>query len=733
MAQGKASAISVTKLMGSLREVMAKEMSITKRVNAILTLLCEQLQAPTAVLYMLRPGDVLERSIMIGRTLNLPAFVRVGEELFGQSALERKVIQTNTKRNKTILMVPIIRGNQLLGVLGLFAKHKFYFENEIIETVQNVTMVLAEFLTELSTNKNKADLSTVSFSRTLEGRSLVKGFALGEVLLHRRIEASGPILTSHPESEKKRLGAAFTRVQNLIKRRLARPTTPLEEKELFETYLLFLNDAEWKKKVESAVATGLSAQVALQKIGDETVEKMRTIADPYLKERARDFQDLTGKLMQALLQKRTKKKLSGNKILVADTLGAADLLDYDLKHIKGIVLEDGSQTTHVVIVARAYRIPLIGAVKDALKLFEEGAPMALNAVNGKVYFRPSDEILDILRNYQKTLSKKERLQARNRDKPAETKDGKKISLMLNMGVTGGVERLPPCDGIGLYRTELLFMTSKSLPDIRSQTETYRRVLVQAKNKPVTFRTLDIGSDKVLPYFEQQGEENPAMGWRSIRMALDRRVLLRNQVRALLRATAGNVLQIMFPMVTTVAEFVEAKRTLDLELKNAVLHREKTPKEIVVGTMLEVPALIFQLDNLLPLVDFISVGTNDLAQFVFAADRTNTLISNRYDTLSPAFLKILKLIIDKCHTYGVKCSICGEMASHPVEAATLIALGVENLSMSPEALEAVKTTIRSLNFGKFRKYLLSQLESRLPSLRETLFSYLRDHHVHLGEI
>jgi len=293
--------------------------------------------------------------------------------------------------------------------------------------------------------------------------------------------------------------------------------------------------------------------------------------------------------------------------------------------------------------------------------------------------------------------------------------------------------LPNCDGIGLYRTELLFMTSKSLPDVRSQTEAYRRVIVQAKNKPVVFRTLDIGSDKVLPYFEQQGEENPAMGWRSIRMTLDRRALLRSQIRALLRATAGNTLRIMFPMITTVAEYLDARETLNLELKDAILHREKTPKEIIVGTMLEVPALIFQLDNLLPLVDFISIGTNDLAQFMFAADRSNTQIANRYDVLSPAFLRAIRYIVEQCDRYKVHCSVCGEMASRPLEAITLMALGVRTLSMSPEAVEAVKTAIRSMNLSQYETYLLSQLGSRQPSLREALFSYLRDHNVQLGEI
>lgn len=725
---------SVPILMSGLREIMAKEMSATKRLNAVLTLLCEQLHMPTAVLYMMRPGDVLERYMLVGRVLTLPNFVRIGEDIVGRVALNRKVdLEQRTSSYKTILAVPVIRGNELIAVLELLSKRNEVLPPELVEAVQNVTMVLAEFLMELAVKNTANPLRNVPVSRILEGNELVRGFALGEALIHRRLDVSGPILTAHPDKEVKSLGYAFSRVQGVIKRRLMRLSTPPEEKEIFETYLLFLNDETWKSKVVSVIQTGLTAQAALQKVGDEMLDEMRSISDAYLKERARDFQDLVARLMQALLKKSGKKKLTGNRILVADTLGAAELLDYDLKHIKGIILEDSSQTSHVVIVARAYRIPLIGSVKGALKTLEEAAPVAFDTVRGRVYLRPSDETLDELKNHKKLLQKIERVQNRNKEKNSETKDGVSISLMVNLGISGGVEKLPFSDGVGLYRTELLFMTTKSLPDVKNQTDAYKRVIAMARNKPVVFRTLDIGSDKVLPYFEKQNEENPAMGWRSIRMVLDRRALLRNQLRALLRATAGTELCVMFPMISEVVEFIEAKKTLKIEVKNAMMRKEKLPTQIKVGTMLEVPSLIFQLDNLLPLVDFISIGTNDLAQFMFAADRTNPQISSRYDVLSPAFLRALKYVIEKCEEYHVKCSVCGEMASRPLEALALIALGGRCLSMSPEALGAIKTAIRSVNLKQFKAYLFSLMESCCPSLRKDLFSYLRDHHVEIGEI
>ena len=725
---------SVSDLMESLRKLMAKEMSFKRRLDAVLTLLCETLYVPTAVLYMMRPGDILERYKMLGQPVTLPAFMRLGEGVVGRVALDKKMVLENVKsaKYKTVLAVPVIRGNEVLAVLALIAKKNIVFKQDVIDAVQNVSMVLAEFLTENDTDKsNLSPLNDSAVSKSYEGIGMVNGFALGEVLLHRRVEMEGPILALHPKHEVKRLNSAFARVQGAIRRRLARVASASEERELFDSYLLFLSDEEWKSKVVATIMTGLSAPAALQKIADEMLDKMRLVSDSYIRERARDFQGLTVRLMGALVRKRGKKKLTGSKILVADTLGAAELLDYDLKHIKGIIVEDGSQTSHIVIVAKAYRIPLLGGVQMATRLLEDTALVALDTTVGKVYVRPTDEVLDGLKNRQKQWKKTQTIQNKNQDKPSITRDNVPVSLMLNLGVSGAWEKLPVADGIGLYRTELLFMTSKKLPDLATQTDAYKRALVLAKNKPVIFRTLDIGSDKVLPYFENQNEKNPALGWRSIRMVLDRRALLRTQLRALLRATAGKTLHVMFPMVTEVGEFIEAKRTLELEVANARLRKEKLPSEIKVGTMLEVPALLFQLDYLLPLVDFVSVGTNDLAQFMFAADRTNPQIARRYDVLSPAFLKTIKYIVDYCNKYHVKCSVCGEMAASALGAVALLGLGVRTLSMSPDSVAAVKTAIRTLSLKKFRVYLLSQLNSRQSSLRATLFSYLRDHHVQIG--
>jgi len=722
--------VAVRSLMSSLRDVMAKEMSAPKRLEKILTLVCEKLYVDICGLYMMRPGDVLELYLTMGRDAALVPFVRLGEGNIGATMLAREsmLVSHKTGKIKAEAYVPLIKGNRQVGVLALMRKKAFPFTDLTVDAVENVAMVLSEFLTESTLDKNSKALDNIAGPRVLEGTGLVAGVALGYPLLHHRTEQVEHILSSNPEREQKRLVAALSRVQQMIERHLRRMSNTQEQKDIFETYLLFLKDKGWQDKVMAAVSSGLTAEAAVQKIGDETEERMSAVNDPYLRERVHDFRDLTARLMRVLMRGKKTHRLTGNTILIADSLGAAELMDYDLKYVKGLILEEGSQTMHVVIVARAYRIPFICGIKNATRLLDEKSLLAMDATTGTVYIKPSDEILENLKNRQRIMRRQQALHSKERDKPAVTKDGITVSLNLNLGMMkeGVLMDMPYFDGVGLYRTELLFMTEKELPSVKVQTEAYRRALLMAKGKPVVFRTLDIGSDKVLPYLKKTGEENPALGWRSIRMTLDRRALLRTQLKALIRGAAGQKLNVMFPMVTNIAEFLEAKKTLNIELANAKRRREKLPVEVRVGTMLEVPALLFELDNLLQLVDFISIGTNDLAQFIFAADRANALIWNRYDVLAPAFLKLLFQIKQKCERFNIPCSICGEMASKPLESLTLVALGFTSLSMSPDAIGSVKSAIRSLNCSAFAEYVVAQLGSAQPSLRGRLFSYLQDH-------
>ena len=270
------------------------------------------------------------------------------------------------------------------------------------------------------------------------------------------------------------------------------------------------------------------------------------------------------------------------------------------------------------------------------------------------------------------------------------------------------------------------MVRSSFPDVGSQAELYRRVLDGANGCPVTFRTLDIGGDKALPYWHEEGEENPAMGWRAIRIGLDRPALLRQQLRAMIRAAAGRPLSLMFPLIAQVSELERARSVLDLELERARGRAEPLPERLTIGVMLEVPALLWQLPALLRRVDFVSVGTNDLQQFLFASDRGNPRLAHRYDMLAPAMLKILAGIADQAESSGVTAAVCGEMAGQPLEAMALAALGFRSLSMVPPAIGPVRAMARSLELGAAGVFLRSLLDAPEPSLRPRLQSYARDH-------
>jgi phosphotransferase system enzyme I (PtsP) len=314
--------------------------------------------------------------------------------------------------------------------------------------------------------------------------------------------------------------------------------------------------------------------------------------------------------------------------------------------------------------------------------------------------------------------------------PAITRDGERVTLNLNAGLLVDLPHLDQAgaEGIGLFRTELQFMISATLPGLEAQRELYRRVLDAAGERPVVFRTLDLGGDKMLPYFRIEREENPALGWRSLRIGLDRPALLRYQVRALIAAAEGRPLNIMLPMVAEVAEFVHAKSLIERERQRRVRLGQGLPQSIRVGAMLEVPALAFELEALCEVADFVSVGTNDLQQFFFASDRTNVRVAGRYDPLSPALLRFLRQIVETCRKHAIPLGLCGEMAGRPLEAMALIGLGYRSISMPPAGLGPVKMMVRSLDAKALEHALLALLASPERTLRPKLERFAAAHGV-----
>ncbi|MGB7177857.1 MAG: phosphoenolpyruvate--protein phosphotransferase, partial [Xanthobacteraceae bacterium] len=474
------------------------------------------------------------------------------------------------------------------------------------------------------------------------------------------------------------------------------------------------------------VMTGLTAEAAVERVQSDIRARMLRQTDPYLRERLHYLDDLANRLMRQLTGRDhapSRESLPENAILVARSMGPAALLDYDRKRLRGLILEEGGPHSHVAIIARALGIPAIGEIDNATGIVDPGDAVIVDGSTGDLHIRP-------LPDMEAAYAERVRLRARRqqqylalRDKPCVTKDGEEIKLMINAGLSVDLPHIEDtgAGGIGLFRTELQFMVAPSFPRTSEQYSLYRAVLDAAGDKPVTFRTLDIGGDKVLPYMRNVEEENPALGWRAIRLGLDRPGLLRTQIRALLRAAGNRALKIMFPMISTVQEFDQAKELVERELTHLRRHGHKLPDQVEVGSMVEVPSLLYQLDELLDRVDFLSVGSNDLVQFLYAIDRGNPRVSNRFDAISAPILRALKDIADKAREHQKPATVCGEMASHPIGALALTAIGYRSLSLTPSAVGPVKAMLLDVDSRKAAAFLCPLIEkpNRGAPIREQL--------------
>jgi phosphotransferase system enzyme I (PtsP) len=745
---------SARRLLARLRDVMAGSGSAQRRLDKIVTLIAAEMGAEVCSCYVMRAGDILELFATVG--LNPDAVhrtrLRVGEGLVGDVAAHARPMaladarshprfayrpETGEDPYQSLAGVPILRGGRVRGVLVIQHKEKREYLEEEVETLQTIGMVVAELVAagelvnaqEISSGGDAALLPT-----RLEGLSLNGGIAMGMAVLHRPQLTIRQLVAEDPDRELERLREALAGMHSAIDD-LLRSSAPEggEYYDILETYRMFAEDRGWLSRIREAIRNGLTAEAAVQRVQNDTRARMSQMTDPYIRERLLDLDDLTNRLLQHLAGRPPEAEtgtLPDDVVLVARSMGPAELLDYDRRRLRALVIEEGSTASHVAIVARALDIPVVGQCTDVLTRIEPLDPLIVDGDNGQVFVRPAEDIQEAFAKSIALAAQRERLYAEVRSLPSVTRDGVAIALHLNCGLMIDLTHIEAtgADGVGLYRTEIPFMVRSTYPDVRAQTDLYARVLEQVGDRPIVFRTLDVGGDKMLPYFADQQQENPALGWRAIRMGLDRPAMLRSQLRALLRAHAGRELRVMFPMVAEVAEFEAASAILDMERDRLRREGREPPTAVKVGVMIEVPSIIWQLPALLKRVDFLSVGSNDLQQYLFAADRGDPRIANRYDSLSPPMLSVLRHVVGLCAEAGVPLSVCGEMAGRPLDAMALIGIGLRSLSMSPPAFGAVKTMLRSLDVGLLRDYLAMQLDSPHHSLREKLRSFARDHDV-----
>ncbi|MDE1172893.1 MAG: phosphoenolpyruvate--protein phosphotransferase [Parvibaculaceae bacterium] len=733
-------------LLRRLREVMAEPES-AERLDKITVLIASNMVAEVCSIYLMRPSRELELFATEGLKPSSVHRTRLkeGEGLIGDIALHARPLnladaqahpafayrpETGEEIYKSLMGVPILRFGRVVGVLAVQNRTKRSYTEEEVEALQTVAMVLAEVVASAGlidlAEMEEPDLRRERPYR-LAGTSFAEGIALGHAVLHEPRVHVTTLIAEDADFEMKRLEMAVYELRGSIDDMLE--TADLshagEHREVLQTYRMFANDRGWLHRMTEAVRTGLTAEAAVERVQNDMRARMLRPADPYLRERLHDFDDLANRLLRQLTGvglSSASQDLPNDAIIIARNMGPAELLDYDKERLRGLVLEEGAANAHVSIVARALGIPTVGRAEGILDHVDPGDAIIVDGDTGELYVRPSNDVIDAYSEKARFRARRQEQYKAIRHEPAVTLDGSLANLYVNAGLVVDLPHVHEsgAEGIGLFRTELQFMIASKLPSLRDQVELYSAVLDAAGDMPVIFRTLDIGGDKVLPYMVvPTKEENPALGWRAIRIGLDRPALLRHQLRALLTAGAGRKLRLMFPMIAEVSEFVSARALVDKEMARLVKFGKPVPTQVQVGTMLEVPSLVWQFEALLPMVDFVSVGSNDLLQFMFAADRGNPRVAARYDFLSPAVLSFLKHVVEACARHDTPLTLCGEMAGRPLEAMALMGIGFRRVSMSAAAIGPIKMMIRSLDADALARFIEPLLTSPTRSLREEL--------------
>jgi phosphotransferase system enzyme I (PtsP) len=729
-------------LLKRLRELMAEPLEPQERLDRIVRDIAKNMVAEVCSLYILRADSVLELYATEGLnpgSVHL-AQLRLGQGLVGTIAASARALnlsdaqehpaftylpETGEEIYNSFLGVPVLRAGRTLGVLVVQNRtHRHYREDEV-EALETTAMVIAEMiatgdLARLTRPGLELDLRRpVSF----QGLSFNEGVGLGHVVLHEPRIVVTNLFNEDSDEEIGRLEKALSSLRLSIDDMLSRREVAFEgeHREVLEAYRMFANDRGWVRRLEEAVRNGLTAEAAVEKVQSDMRARMLHMTDPYLRERMSDFDDLANRLLRQLMGRSpddVASALPKDAIIVARSMGAAELLDYPREKLRGVVLEDGAITSHVVIVARAMGMPVAGQVKGAVSMAENGDAIIVDGDEGSIHLRPQADLEAAYAEKARFRARRQELYRELRNKPSLTKDGVAIDLMMNAGLAVDLPQLAEAGaaGIGLFRTELQFMVASTFPRAEAQERLYRDVLDAARGKPVTFRTIDIGGDKVLPYFKASVvEENPALGWRAIRLTLDRPGLLRSQIRALLKAAGGRELRVMLPMVTELGEIAQAREIIDREVRHLSRFAHHLPTSLKLGAMLEVPSLLWQLDELMQAVDFVSVGSNDLFQFVMATDRGNTQLSDRFDPLSVPFLRVLKHVADAGHRTHTPVTLCGELAGRPISAMALVGLGYRSISMSPASIGPVKAMLAELPLGELKAFMADNLAGSAANL------------------
>ncbi|MEE9374861.1 MAG: phosphoenolpyruvate--protein phosphotransferase [Rhizobiaceae bacterium] len=739
-------------LLKNLREAMAEPLGPQERLDRIVQQIAAAMGAQVCSVYVRRADDVLELFATCG--LNPDAVhtsqLQVGQGLVGTIAAAGRPLnlaeasrhpsftylpETGEELYHSFLGVPMKRAGRPLGVLVVQTQETKTFDDEDVEALETAAMVLSDLVA--SGNLKGLAQSGVQLDQSRpvssNGVRLSSGIGIGKVVLHEPRVVIEHLFGDDENEELSRLAIAIqslrASVDDLVSRNVGDDGMADEgdHVDVLESYRMFAHDRGWVRRIEAAIKGGLTAEAATEKVSQENRSRLLRSSDPYLRERMHDFDDLARRLMKQLMGDAANPQRDGDDfVVVARTMGAAELLDYDNKKLKGLILEQATPSSHVVIVARALGIAVVGQLENFVARAEKGDRVIVDGDEGSVHLRPVDDVIELYAERVEFRGKRQERFNALRAKPSKTTDGVEVDLLLNAGLSMDLDQLEHSGaiGIGLFRTELQFMISSRLPRLDEQTKFYQSVLEAAGDKLVTFRTLDIGGDKVLPYLRTLKEDNPALGLRAIRLAIERPGLLRVQLRALLKAGIGRTLKIKLPLVTTVSEIDEVRTMLDREIEKQAKFGHRLPDKILLGSMIEVPSLLYQLDELMEKVDFVSVGTNDLFQFMAATDRTNSYMTSRFNSLSRPFFRALRDIVLAAERNKTPLQLCGELASDPLSVLALLGIGYRAVSMPPASIGPVKEMIRSINMADITQLMQNALDDKIgaQSLNDILREY-----------
>ncbi|MEM6535196.1 MAG: phosphoenolpyruvate--protein phosphotransferase [Pseudomonadota bacterium] len=744
-------------LMNRLRAVMAADMDTETRLTEVVRMVAGTMVADVCSIYRRTHTDRLEliateglRQDSVGRT-----FLALDEGLVGQIATHAQPLsiqdaprhprfsyrpETGEDPYHAFLGVPILRSAKVVGVLTVQNRTERQYEDEEIDALQTIAMVLAEIVGISTSDPEQIEDDRDRRPAVLTGRILCDGLGMGRVVLHDPIIPAAKFFAEDSALEARRLDHALDALYGSIDRMLNSEIGGLwgESREVIETYKLLASDPSWAEKLREGVRSGLSAEASIDRLRREHRIRFEKVKDPYLRERMHDLEDLDNRLLRLLSGGGALLNGDGDHgepfVVVARRLGPAELLDYGKAGVTAVLLEEVATSSHAAIVARGLGIPTVGGIEGLVTQVAKGDQIIVDGEQGAVHLRPDEDLLKAYKMRQVLRSERQRAFAALREEPSETRDGRPVRLMLNAGLQLDLDHLDKtgADGIGLFRTEFQFLMSDAIPKLGDQISLYKSVLDAAGDKPVYFRTLDLGGDKMLPNLNEAREENPALGWRSIRFALDKPGLFRRQLRALLRAAEERSLSVMFPMVTSAHEFRAAKAMMMQEIEWGEYQGFCPPSDLKIGAMLETPAFAYTLPDLAGEVDFVSVGTNDMLQFFHAADRMTPFVSDRYPFISRPVMRFLKQVSDTCHAIGVPVSICGEGASRPLEALCLVGLGFDSLSMNAGGVGPVKRMLRSLDFSAFTREFAQLLQQPEPELRNGVLALARQQGIVLSD-